>query len=361
MLERASQTVFFFWRKHVGLKRDALELCKTHCSMETEPRTARANYELALWLQGGTYTESACSSDTRTMYNIKDVLFAGSTPSCAEVVIATNSEYGTCLFMDHEIQSASSDEAIYHEHLVHPALNATAERLGKHVLIVGGGEGATAREVLKWSVDSVSTVDWVDIDKPLVDLCRRHMVYANDDVYNDPRLVYHEADVCAFLSRLEKHVKYDVIVLDLPDPDAESLLTTVATPPEVAKAAEAAATAAVALYSVPFFRMLKEHLTNDGVIATHCGPVLPGGDPQRRRAGLHWIQKAARLAGLPVGAAYHAGIPSFQGEWGFWMSTPPSATTRFPTGLIVMDSLTQTTAFSWPDYWLSSFVGLTLP
>jgi len=318
---------------------------------------ARANYELALWLQGGTYTESACSSDTRTMYNIKDVLFAGSTPSCSEVVIATNSEYGTCLFMDNEIQSASSDEAIYHEHLVHPALNATAERLGKHVLIVGGGEGATAREVLKWSVDSVSTVDWVDIDKPLVDLCRRHMVYANDDVYNDPRLAYHEAEASAFLSGLHKDIKYDVIILDLPDPDAESLRTaeTAAT----ATAATATATTAVALYSVPFFRMLKDHLANDGVMATHCGPVLPGGDPQRRRAGLHWIQKAARLAGLPVGAAYHAGIPSFQGEWGFWMSVSPSAFSRFPTGLLVMDLLSQNAAFSFPDYWLSSFVGIT--
>jgi predicted membrane-bound spermidine synthase len=193
------------------------------------------------------------------------------------------------------------------------------------------------------------------------------MVYANDDVYNDPRLVYHEADACAFLSGLEKHVKYDVIVLDLPDPDAEALRSTAAatetataaaTETAVATATETAVTT-IALYSVPFFRMLKEHLAEDGVIATHCGPVMPGGDPQRRRAGLHWIQKAARLAGLPVGTAYHAGIPSFQGEWGFWMSTPPSATVRFPTGLIVMDSLTQTTAFSWPDYWLSSFVGLT--
>jgi len=316
--------------------------------METEPRTARANFELAFSLTGGSYTEAACSSDTRTIYNIKDVLFAGSTPSCSEVVIATNSEYGTCLFMDHEIQSASSDEAIYHEHLVHPVLNATANKLGKHVLVVGGGEGATAREVLKWSVESVSTVDWVDIDKPLVDLCRRHMVYANDDVYNDPRLAYHEADVCTFLSKLGKDVKYDVIVLDLPDPDADSLRSLGASAPP-------------ALYSIAFFRMIKEHLADDGVLATHCGPVLPGGDPQSRRAGLHWIQKAARFADLPVGEAYHVGIPSFQGEWGFWMSTAPSAFDNFPTGLIAMDLLTQRTAFTWPNYWLSSFIGLSAP
>ena len=314
----------------------------------TEEKTAPhavANYDLAFWLHGGTYTESACSSDSQTVYRIGDVLFAGSTPSCSEVVIATNPEYGMCLFLDHEIQSASSDEAIYHEHLVHPALNATADKSGKHVLIVGGGEGATAREVLKWSVDSVATVDWVDIDGPLVDLCRKHLAYATDDVYNDPRLRFHAADIRTFLMGLGADVLYDVILLDLPDPDTDSLTAEgAASPPS--------------LYSTDFFRLLKSHMTHDGVVASHCGPVLPGGDPVRRRAGLHWIQKTAAKAGFPVGAAYHVGIPSFQGEWGFWMSTIPSASTVFPAGLVVMDLMAQTTAFSWPDYWLSSFLGI---
>ena len=307
------------------------------------PRSV-ANYELAFSLHGGTYTEAACSSETQTIYKIKEALFAGSTPSCSEVVIATNAEYGTCLFLDHEIQSASSDEAIYHEHLVHPVLNATAEKMHKHVLIVGGGEGATAREVLKWSVDSVATVDWVDIDKPLVDLCRRHLAYATDEVYNDPRLVYHDADIRAFLAS-KKDVKYDVILLDLPDPDVESLTSEGASSPP-------------SLYSLAFFQWLKTHLTPDGAIATHSGPVLPGGDPETRRAGLHWIQKTAASAELGRGTAYHVGISSFQGEWSFWMSVPPCPLSRFPPGLLVMDLVVQSVAFTWPNYWLSSFIGL---
>jgi len=315
------------------------------CAPE-EPH-AVANYVLANSLVDNTYTESACSSNTRTIYNLHDVYFAGSTPSCEEVVIAHNPEYGTCLFLDHEIQSASSDEAIYHEHLVHPALNATVGKPGKHVLVVGGGEGATCREVLKWSVDSVATVDWVDIDKPLVDLCRKHMAYAGDDVYNDPRLEFHAADIRAFLKSTE--VRYDVIILDLPDPDAETLMAE-------SKKEETSHS----LYSVAFFQMLKAHLATDGVIASHCGPVLPGGDPEQRRAGLHWIQKAAAAAAVDRGTAYHVGIPSFQGEWGFWMSTRPSGSSYFPPGLFVMDLTTQTAAFMWPDYWLSSFVGIIL-
>jgi len=309
--------------------------------------TAHHNDELALSLRNGTYTESACSTNTRTLYNIENVMWAGSTPSCSEVVIAGNPEYGLCLFMDKELQSASSDESIYHEHLVHPVLNALAAKEYKRVLIVGGGEGATAREALKWPVDSVGTVDWVDIDKPLVDLCRRHMVYAGDDVYNDPRLVFHAADIREFLSGLAADVKYDVIILDLPDPDVESLVCEGAAAPP-------------SLYSEPFFRLLKAHMTYDGAIASHCGPMMPGGDPEKRRAGLHWIQRTAAAAGIGRGTAYHAVIPSFQGEWGFWMSVPQSTENRFPAGLFVMDDRTQAAAFFFPDYWVSSYVGLTL-
>ena len=301
--------------------------------------TALVNNELMRHLTNNTYTESACSADTRTLYNLNTVLWAGSTPSCEEVVIATNPEYGMCLFLDKEIQSSSSDEAIYHEHLVHPVLNATAAKPAKNVLIVGGGEGATAREVLKWSDSSVASVAWVDIDGPLVTLCRRHMAYATDDVYNDPRLTYTAADIRTFLAATE--TQYDVILLDLPDPDTDSL--------RHGNADE--------LYSAAFFELIRSHLAAEGVVATHCGPVLPGGDPEKRRAGLSWIQETA-VGITATGSAYRVYIPSFQGDWGFWMSTPPSSTASFPEGLAVMDLVTQTAAFTWPAYWNSSFVGI---
>ena len=327
-----------------GRQSKKLNVVSSYPPSQMEP--AVYNRDLAMSLVNGTYTESACSADTQTIYKIEDVVWAGSTPSCSEVVIANTLDYGLCLFTDKEIQSSSSDEAIYHEHLVHPVLNSLASRPAKRVLIVGGGEGATAREVLKWSADSVASVTWVDIDKPLVDLCRRYMAYANDEVYNDPRLTFHAADIRTFLSGTTD--PYDVILLDLPDPDVDHLNTLGASVPP-------------ALYSTSFFRMLKDHLTYDGALATHCGPLMPGGNPETRRAGLHWIQRAAASALLGRGSAYRVGIPSFQGDWGFWMSCPPSATLRFPPGLLVMDLLTQTAAFSFPDYWLSSFVGLGSP
>lgn len=275
------------------------------------------------------YTEMACTADTHSVYAVDSCIWAGHTPYCEEVVIATSPTYGTMLFLDKEIQSSSSDEAVYHEHLVHPVMAAT--RMHSRILIVGGGEGATAREVLKYS--SVLAVDWVDIDGPLVDLCRRSLGYASDAVYNDPRLMYTAADIRTFLAETE-HI-YNVIILDLPDPDMSEVHEH------------------DALYSVAFFRMLKQHLAPGGAVVSHAGPVAPG-DARLHRAGLHWIREAAHAADLADAEkthAYHTCLPSFQGEWGFWMTCAPAQYPRFPEDVRIMNIHTQSYAFSWPSHW----------
>lgn len=302
--------------------------------MEVNPELMRA-------LTGGQFVESACSADTASIYNLTECYWAGRSPFC-DIVIAESPEYGKVLFLDKEIQSAESDEAIYHEHLVHPALNALADRSGKRVLIVGGGEGATAREVLKWS--SVAAVDWVDIDHYLVDLCRRHLSWADDPVYNDPRLRYFGEDIRTFWA--SNTDLYDLIVLDLPDPDVEDLC-----------AGTMEDDGDYALYSPRFFQVLRSHLTTDGVFVSHCGPVAPGGDPSMRRAGLEWIRTQSTAIGFNTGAAYHTFIPSFQSQWGFFMSTCPSDAAQYPSGLAVMDLDAQTHAFSWPAFWNSPYLG----
>jgi spermidine synthase len=179
----------------------------------------------------------------------------------------------------------------------------------------------------------VLAVDWVDIDGPLVDLCRRYLGYAEDAVYNDPRLNYVAADIRTFLAKTEH--SYNVIILDLPDPDMSEVH------------------AADALYSVPFFRTLKEHLAPGGAVVTHAGPVAPG--PARiHREGLTWIREAAHAAGLAdieKGSAYHTCLPSFQGEWGFWMSCAPAQYPRFPEDVRIMNVHTQTYACTWPAHW----------
>ena len=243
-------------------------------------------------------------SDARTSYQLTPV-WKGST-RFQEVVIGDSPVYGRMLFLDGELQSASADEHIYHETLVHPAMALARECA--HVLVVGGGEGATVREVLKWSPASV---DWVDIDGELVSLCREHLRWAADDVYQWPNVIYYPEDIEKILPKLGS---YDVIILDLPDPDGDTGY----------------------LYSVFFWRDIIQHLKVGGIIVSHCGPVRPYGGIG---AGYQRIHKAIGSVGWNL--FYHVGIPSFQGEWGFYLfrrSAPgPLQERALPSGLRVVD------------------------
>lgn len=230
--------------------------------------------------------QEVSESDTLTSYPLSSIVWTGKT-AYSEVVIADSPTYGRMLFLDDEVQSAAADEAIYHESLVHPIMASLQG--SKRVLVVGGGEGATVREVLKWS--SVSVV-WVDIDGQLVDLCREHLGWA-PNVYNDPRVQFMAADIKDVLGSIGL---FDVVILDLPDPDGDGYL-----------------------YSVQFWKDIQSVLKVDGRIVSHAGPVRPFGNIG---AGLQQIWKNTSLAGIEswVSGFYQITIPSFQGSWGFWIN-----------------------------------------
>ena len=283
-------------------------------------------------LENGVFTETACSADVHSNYPLSRVYWAGHT-QFQEVVIADSPTYGRVLFLDGEIQSSSSDEGIYHEHLVHPIMASLAGVSNKKVLVVGGGEGATVREVLRWSADSVSNVDWVDIDGDLVELCRRYLGWADDSVYNDSRLMYCPDDINSFLERSE--LQYDVIILDLPDPDVELL--------------DDGFVDAGALYGPAFNTRVLSHLKPGGGLVTHCGPIRPGGRLEDCQPGMLWM-RTALFSGTDI-SPYHVCIPSFQGEWGFMMNKAPVDSPQFPPGLRVMDREVSKLALTWPKYW----------
>lgn len=244
-------------------------------------------------------------SDTRTSYPVTAKVWEGSTGACESVLIADSAVFGRMLFLDGELQSASADEHIYHETLVHPVMAASAgSGQTPRVLVVGGGEGATVREVLKWNP---SAVDWVDIDGELVTLCRNHLRWA-DDVYAHPNVRYMNTDIREALPTLGL---YDVIILDLPDPDGDTGY----------------------LYSDNFWYDIKSHLDPDGRIVSHCGPVRPFGDIG---GGFQRLRGKMGIAGF-----YSQMIPSFQSEWGFiiWKASgqPFVVTSRLPPSLRIVD------------------------
>lgn len=232
-----------------------------------------------------TFTEVS-ESDACTSYHVTPV-WSGETATC-QVMIADSPVYGRMLFLDGELQSAAADERIYHESLVHPAMAVASMRKKDRlqVLVIGGGEGATVREVLRWNP---TRVDWVDIDGELVTLCREHLGWA-PDVYADPRVHYWPEDIEKAWAYL--YGEYDVIILDLPDPDGDTGY----------------------LYSSVFWQNVRLHRSPGAVVVTHVGPVRPYGSLGE---GAQRIAKEFR--GLHEGGFYQTTIPSFQGSWGFWL------------------------------------------
>jgi spermidine synthase len=169
-------------------------------------------------------------------------------------VIAHTVDYGPSLFlgadMEHlAIQSTLADEALYHRPFVHGAA-ALCMASPRSALVIGGGEGGMAREVLKYS--TIGIIDQVDWDAVLLDYFKQPAVAAlwNDGAYEDPRLRLHVED--AFSSRAWEGRTYDLILIDLCDPDAESI--------EGLK---------------ELARRLQSHLNAGGVLLMNAGAVLP--------------------------------------------------------------------------------------
>ena len=276
------------------------------------------------------YTEQS-ESDAITTYLLERRICQVRTAAGVDTLVADSPTYGRMLFLDGELQSAEADEHIYHETLVHPVMSGVGA--GARVLVVGGGEGATVREVMRWRP---AAVDWVDYDVDLVNLCRLHLRWA-PGIWDNPAVTFYGADIRDVLPTLGL---YDVIVLDLPDPDGDTGY----------------------LYSTEFWRDMAAHLGPRGRMVTHCGPVRPF---RGVGAGFQRVWDGTRDAGITLSPAgfYSIGIPSFQGDWGFWLWSADGhlfdAEGGLPVGLRVVDG-EQMRRWGTPSLLWSEAVGSTV-
>jgi spermidine synthase len=119
--------------------------------------------------------------------------------------------------MDNAIQSCEVDEYLYHESLVHPAMSSVTS--ASRVMIIGGGEGATAREVLKWP--TVTQVDMYEWDKEVVDEFKAIYPQWAKGAWNDARLTVYYEDIFTVIQQQPSH-KYDVIIIDLFEPEDDN-------------------------------------------------------------------------------------------------------------------------------------------
>uniref|UniRef100_A0A0R0FGZ7 thermospermine synthase n=1 Tax=Glycine max TaxID=3847 RepID=A0A0R0FGZ7_SOYBN len=128
-----------------------------------------------------------------------------------DIALLDTKRFGKALVLDGKMQSAETDEFIYHECLIHPPLLCHPNP--KTVFIMGGGEGSAAREALKHR--SMVRVVMCDIDKEVVDFCRKYLI-ANKEAFSHKKLDLVINDAKAELEKRKE--KFDIIVGDLADP-----------------------------------------------------------------------------------------------------------------------------------------------
>jgi spermidine synthase len=199
--------------------------------------------------------------------------------------IVESGAYGKALVLDGKWQSCTGDEFLYHEPLVHPA--AVIQGGPKSVLVLGGGEGATVREALRWK--TVERVVMVDIDGEVVEACREHLEEMHQGAFDDPRtrLVIGDA-----LNYLDEHpAQWDVIVSDLSDPIEEG--------------------PSFALFTKEYIAKCRKALAPGGVFVIQAGPVAPA------EIKLHARLKNTVAAVFPHTLHYCSAVPTYGSPWGY--------------------------------------------
>jgi len=264
------------------------------------------------------------------LHRIEEVLYAGQTKFQSAQIIRSSS-FGICLVLDGKIQSSEADEFIYHEALVQPAM--ITHPCPEAVFIAGGGEGATLREALRHK--TVKRAVMVDIDEEVVALSKKYLPDHSRGAFEDSRTELHHVDARDYLAK--SNDKFDIIVIDLPDPIEEG--------------------PAYLLYTREFYQIVRDKLTDNGLIVVQAGSAS-----LTELLNFTAVNNTLKSV-FPIVSQYKADMPCFGGPWGFCLaSLNPDPTLLSPdevdnriaarslTGLKLYDGLTHQGMFSLPKY-----------
>ena len=176
-------------------------------------------------------------------------LFYDSETDHQRIRVFENAAFGRVLTLDDVVQTTERDNFIYHEMMAHVPIIAHGS--ARRALIIGGGDGGMAREVLRHR--SIEHVTMVEIDAGVVDFSKEYLPMLSQGAFDDPRLNLVIADGAEFIRRTEGG--YDVIIVDSTDPIG---------PGEV-------------LFTDTFYGHAKRALTPGGILVTQNGvPFMQG-------------------------------------------------------------------------------------
>jgi len=197
--------------------------------------------------------------------------------------------YGKCLVLDGRIQSSQADEFIYHETLVHPGL--LAHPRPQRAMVIGGGEGATVREILRYK--TITDCLMVDIDGEVVDECKKHLPEMHQGAFDDPRTRLLHEDARAYLEKTTD--RFDLIVVDLVEPLEEG--------------------PACLLFTKEFYTLIRDRLTEHGVMTMQAGMT------KVNEIFFHGAVNRTLKEVFPVVAPYQSFISCFGTPWGFILAS----------------------------------------
>ena len=269
-----------------------------HQLSRTARWTAAAALLLAAALLGGVLLQADDIQNTARQRLYADPVVTAEQSAYQQIVLTRRSD-DVRLYLDGDLQFSSRDEHRYHEALVHPALSRDPRR----VLIVGGGDGLAAREVLRQP--SVREVVQVELDPSVLDLGRTRLSGLNHGSLHDPRMRVVVDDAFRWLreraARTTHPDGFDAVIVDLPDPDTPALGR---------------------LYSTEFYGLVRTAAKPAGLV------VVQSGSPYSTPTAYWRTVSTIASTGLAV-TPYHVHVPSF-GDWGFTLASdgpsPPEPT-----------------------------------
>jgi len=212
------------------------------------------------------------------VYGVEKVLYKGKS-DFQEILVIENPHFGKMLILDGVVQITEKDEFFYHEMLVHVVMHAHPHP--KNVIVIGGGDGGTVREVLKHN--SVENIYFIEIDEEVIAVSKEFFPSVASGIH-DNRVQIKCIDGAEFVK--DRNGDIDVIIVDSTD----------------------IVGFAKSLFTIEFFKSVKDSLTDEGMFVTLSESL------HFHRDIVIEVQEEMRLI-FPVVDLYTASLATYAGNW----------------------------------------------
>jgi len=217
-------------------------------------------------------------SPIQYVYDVESILHK-SESNFQEIIVIENPYFGKMLILDGVVQITERDEFFYHEMLVHTVMHAHPNP--KKVVVIGGGDGGAVREILKHN--SVEKIYFIEIDEEVIKVSKKFFPTVASGI-GDSRVEIRCMDGAEFVK--ERDGDIDIIIVDSTDIIGF----------------------AKSLFTVEFFKSVKESLTEEGMFVTLSESL------HFHRDIVVEVQEAMRLI-FPIVDLYTAPLATYAGNW----------------------------------------------